>query len=222
MSDNCWYRTFEKGTHLWDRILGLGGAFRGFCSRARERYTTFLPPSGASRVRLGHGCLRVILPPGESHFWQVILHSKGWIGGSSSRRECGARSLGAAPGARSEASCRRSAGEPSQAVSFWKVSWTFTASRKIARQSCSRSTAPRSFSVLPIAVGSIRGVIDQCRFHGIKHRHHLLPGPCGHRNLGTQSRPGHARNRNLNILHSLRRRPCGLSGRPRSESLDPQ
>ena len=42
----------KRGPTYGTGFFGLGGAFRFFCSRARERYTTFLPPSGASRVRL--------------------------------------------------------------------------------------------------------------------------------------------------------------------------
>ena len=45
---------FERGPTYGTGFLGSEGGFRGFRSRARERYTTLLPPSGASRVRLGH------------------------------------------------------------------------------------------------------------------------------------------------------------------------
>ena len=45
---------FKRGPTYGTGFLGSEGGFRGFRSRARERYTTLLPPSGASRVRLGH------------------------------------------------------------------------------------------------------------------------------------------------------------------------
>ena len=44
----------KRGPTYGTGFLGSEGGFRGFRSRARERYTTLLPPSGASRVRLGH------------------------------------------------------------------------------------------------------------------------------------------------------------------------
>ena len=68
MSDNCHNGHFKRGPTYGTGFLGSEGPSGVFAPEPEKDIRPSSPPSGASRVRLGHGCLSVILPPGRIAF----------------------------------------------------------------------------------------------------------------------------------------------------------